>query len=86
VEEIKPGPRKGSSGAKKIGLAHRGPHAHDNKGGFAADPTLAREAGKKGGDTIKKKYGMEFYRKIGVKGGNKVKTERGSSFYAEMAG
>lgn len=28
-----------------------------------------REAGKKGGDTVKRKYGREFYEEIGRKGG-----------------
>jgi general stress protein YciG len=28
-----------------------------------------QEAGKKGGDTVKKKYGREFYETIGKKGG-----------------
>ncbi len=41
----------------------------------------AREMGKKGGDTTKKRYGHEFYVQIGHKGGNRVKEliERGRS-------
>ncbi|MBI4319968.1 MAG: Em GEA1 (EM1), partial [Chloroflexi bacterium] len=31
-----------------------------------------REAGKKGGETVKKKYGPEFYTRIGRKGGETV--------------
>jgi uncharacterized protein len=82
--EDKPGPGRGSAGAKKIAEAHRGSHAHDREGGFAANPELAKEAGKKGGEAVKKKYGQSFYRQIGKKGGETVKLERGSEFYAEI--
>ncbi|MHB1130928.1 MAG: KGG domain-containing protein [Chloroflexota bacterium] len=30
------------------------------------------DAGRKGGETVKKKYGHEFYEEIGRKGGEKV--------------
>jgi len=30
------------------------------------------EAGRKGGETVKRKYGHEFYEEIGKKGGEKV--------------
>jgi general stress protein YciG len=83
VEE-KPGPRRGSVGARKIADAHRGSHEHDQQGGFAANPNLAREAGRKGGEAVKRKYGPQFYREIGKKGGETVKQERGSEFYAEI--
>jgi general stress protein YciG len=80
----KPGPIAGSEGAKKIAEAHRGSHDHDKEGGFAANPDLAREAGKKGGETVKNRYGPSFYQNIGKKGGETVKRERGASFYAEI--
>ena len=32
-----------------------------------------REAGKKGGDTVRDRYGSTFYEDIGHKGGQKVK-------------
>ena len=32
-----------------------------------------REAGKKGGDTVRERYGSGFYEEIGHKGGQKVK-------------
>jgi general stress protein YciG len=32
-----------------------------------------REAGRKGGETTKKRYGPRFYEEIGKKGGHKVK-------------
>jgi uncharacterized protein len=84
MAEDKPGPEPGSEGARKIAEAHRGSHEHDREGGFAANPELAREAGRKGGQTVKRKYGQSFYRQIGKKGGETVKQERGSEFYAEI--
>ena len=84
MAEDKPGPEAGSEGARKIAEAHRGSHQHDREGGFAANPELAREAGRKGGQTVKRKYGQSFYRQIGKKGGETVKKERGSDFYAEI--
>ena len=80
----KPGPAAGSEGARKIAEAHRGSHDHDKEGGFAANPELAREAGRKGGETVKSKYGPSFYQSIGKKGGETVKRERGTEFYAEI--
>ena len=80
----KPGPTAGSEGARKIAEAHRGSHDHDKEGGFAANPDLAREAGRKGGETVKNRYGPTFYQSIGRKGGETVKRERGTEFYAEI--
>lgn len=34
-----------------------------------------QEAGRKGGQTVKDKYGPEFYSQIGQKGGEKVQAE-----------
>ena len=45
---------------------------------------LAREAGRKGGETVKNRYGPSFYQSIGKKGGETVKRERGAEFYAEI--
>ena len=84
MADDKPGPQPGSVGARKIAEAHRGPHEHDREGGFAANPALAKEAGRKGGEAVKRKYGPQFYREIGKKGGETVKQERGSEFYAEI--
>jgi len=84
MADAKPGPEPGSPGARKIAEAHKGSHEHDKEGGFAANPELAKEAGRKGGEAVKKKYGASFYRQIGKKGGETVKQERGSEFYAEI--
>jgi len=47
-----------------------------------------QEAGKKGGLTVRKKYGHEFYEEIGklggAKGGNAVKQKYGKPFYEEI--
>lgn len=40
-----------------------------------------REAGKKGGDIVKSRYGPAFYAEIGRKGGESTKRRHGSAFY-----
>lgn len=40
-----------------------------------------REAGKKGGEIVKTKYGAKFYAEIGRKGGKSTKRRHGSQFY-----
>ena len=40
-----------------------------------------REAGRRGGEQVKAKYGSEFYEKIGRKGGEATKSKYGPSFY-----
>jgi general stress protein YciG len=40
-----------------------------------------REAGKKGGDIVKSRYGPQFYAEIGRKGGESTKRRHGSEFY-----
>src|SRR6185503_15478816 len=42
------------------------------------------EAGRKGGQTVRDKYGAGFYEQIGRKGGEAVKAERGTPFYEEI--
>jgi general stress protein YciG len=79
-----PGPKAGSDGARRISEAHKGSKTHDRRGGFAANPELAREAGRKGGETVRERYGADFYQEIGKKGGDTVRRERGSEFFAEI--
>ena len=43
-----------------------------------------RQAGKKGGETVKARYGSEHYVRIGKKGGETVARERGPEFFAEI--
>jgi general stress protein YciG len=40
-----------------------------------------REAGKKGGDTVRARYGSAFYEQIGRKGGQATRERHGSDFY-----
>lgn len=42
------------------------------------------EAGRKGGQAVRDKYGPGFYEQIGRKGGEAVKAERGHAFYEEI--
>src|ERR1700720_723166 len=42
------------------------------------------EAGRKGGQTVRDKYGHSFYEEIGRKGGETVKAERGRPFYEQI--
>ncbi|MGH7661788.1 MAG: KGG domain-containing protein, partial [Vulcanimicrobiaceae bacterium] len=43
-----------------------------------------REAGQKGGETVKRKYGPEFYENIGRKGGQATKAAHGHTFYEQI--
>ena len=43
-----------------------------------------REAGKKGGDIVKSRYGAQFYAEIGRKGGESTKRRHGSEFYGAI--
>jgi general stress protein YciG len=43
-----------------------------------------REAGQKGGETVKRKYGPEFYEAIGRKGGLATKLAHGHEFYEQI--
>jgi general stress protein YciG len=40
-----------------------------------------REAGKKGGDTVRERYGSGFYEAIGRKGGQATRERHGAAFY-----
>lgn len=42
------------------------------------------EAGKRGGETVKAKYGKEFYTEIGHKGGQATRKKYGPDFYGEI--
>lgn len=42
------------------------------------------EAGRKGGETVKRKYGPSFYTEIGRKGGNVRKSQLGHRGYKEL--
>ena len=50
----------------------------------AGGAMTVREAGKRGGDRVKAKYGQEFYEAIGRKGGEATKEKYGAAFYEEI--
>jgi len=43
-----------------------------------------REAGRRGGERVKAKYGPEFYEAIGRKGGQSTKKKYGAAFYESI--
>src|SRR5947209_12526186 len=43
-----------------------------------------REAGKKGGDTVRDRYGSDFYEEIGRKGGQATRQRHGVEFYESI--
>ncbi len=43
-----------------------------------------REAGKKGGDTVRERYGSGFYESIGRKGGEATRERHGAGFYESI--
>ncbi|RJQ32631.1 MAG: hypothetical protein C4562_02930 [Actinobacteria bacterium] len=55
---------------------------------MAKGKMTVQEAGRKGGLTVSKKYGHEFYEEIGKKGGKKgglaVRQKYGSPFFEEI--
>ena len=52
-----------------------------NDDGKPSGEMSVREAGKKGGDTVRERYGSTFYEQIGRKGGQSTRERHGSEFY-----
>src|SRR5215469_9741850 len=50
-----------------------------------AMPMTTREAGRKGGTTVRDRYGEDYYRRIGRIGGTALKDKRGSDYYRDIA-
>ncbi len=48
-------------------------------------PMSTTEAGRRGGSTVRDKYGEDYYRRIGKKGGTSLKEKRGSEYYRTIA-
>jgi general stress protein YciG len=53
-------------------------------GGFAANPELAKEAGRKGGLKVREKYGADRYADIGRQGGEAVRDRYGSDYFRQI--
>ena len=47
-------------------------------------PMTLAEAGRRGGEKVKKERGLDFYAEIGRKGGRRVAENHGPSFYSEI--
>jgi general stress protein YciG len=48
-------------------------------------PTSTSEAGHKRGNTVRNKYGEDYFQRIGRKGGTVLKERRGSEYYRTIA-
>jgi hypothetical protein len=57
-------------------MATQDPTQNTTGGGMSV-----REAGRRGGESVKAKYGSEFYEAIGRKGGEATKSKYGAEFY-----
>jgi general stress protein YciG len=66
---------KAPEGAKATG---------SRRGGFAANPTRASEAGKRGAATVKERLGSEHFKRMGKLGGTAVKQKYGPDYYREI--
>jgi general stress protein YciG len=53
-------------------------------GGAAAVEASVVEAGRKGGETVRDRYGSDFYGQIGRKGGSTTKRKYGAEHYAAI--
>lgn len=47
-------------------------------------PMTLAEAGRKGGEKVKRERGLDFYAEIGRKGGRRVAQDHGPAFYSEI--
>jgi general stress protein YciG len=47
-------------------------------------PAPGSEEARRGGTSVREKYGVDFYARIGKQGGEAVKQQRGSGFYAQI--
>ena len=50
----------------------------------AKRPMTLAEAGRKGGEKVKRERGLDFYSEIGRKGGRRVAESHGPQFYSEI--
>jgi general stress protein YciG len=55
----------------------------EDENGAKGSLTVA-EAGRRGGNVVKERYGMEFYDEIGAKGGAATREKHGVEFYGQI--
>ena len=58
--------------------------AKDSQKDKSGGEMSVREAGKKGGDTVRERYGSGFYETIGRKGGQATRERHGAQFYESI--
>jgi general stress protein YciG len=68
-------------GKELLTLDNREDHSKMAQESGQAGGMSVREAGRRGGERVKAKYGSEFYEEIGRKGGEATKSKYGPSFY-----
>jgi general stress protein YciG len=64
----------------KVGFMIQTKEGREKRGGEMS----VREAGKRGGDAVRAKYGASFYEEIGRKGGEVTKERHGAEFYENI--
>ena len=64
---------------KETGIMAESDRPREDSGGMSV-----REAGRRGGERVKAKYGPEFYEAIGRKGGQSTKKKYGAAFYESI--
>jgi|GEM_PF-275126 len=77
-------PKKPATARKEAVDATAAPAPDPAKDVAAKEPggeMSVREAGKKGGDTVRDRYGSGFYEAIGRKGGQATRERHGAEFY-----
>lgn len=70
----KRGPKPGSPGARRIAKANAVQRTSE----------FYRELGRKGGQAVKEKYGVDHLKEIGRKGGEETNKKFGPSFYSQI--
>jgi general stress protein YciG len=65
----------------KVGTTMADQPSKNSENGKVGGDMSVREAGKKGGDTVRERYGSGFYETIGRKGGQATRERHGAQFY-----
>jgi general stress protein YciG len=84
IDEKKPEHVHGPESETREPNGHAPPKRARKRAKGAGGGMTVAEAGRKGGQAVRDKYGPGFYETIGKKGGEAVKAERGHAFYEEI--